>query len=296
MMRGSVDDVRTPERWEEIPVRANALRRRRRHQRWAVGGVAAAAAAVVVGLVVAPGPGGGQHVVTVNPTITAVPSVPTSAATPSTGTPLTAPQAGRPTSALPQGYLPLFPYASGSEVAAAESSGRVAAWHDDPGATAVAFAKYLGYADLSHVFSVRTATDGAHVSVGYSLSGGPSGVAAVVHLVRYGSGRTAPWEVVGTDDTAFTLSTPTYGMRVSGAFTVGGTITGVDESITVKVFRSGSGDPSVDSCCHPAGGQASPWRVPVTGRAPTGAVLIVAASTGGHVATVERFAVTGLRS
>ena len=44
----------------------------------------------------------------------------------------------------------------------------------------------------------------------------------------------------------------------------------------------------------PAGGQRAPWSVQVTFQNRTGTVLTVAAATGGHLAAVERFAVTGV--
>jgi hypothetical protein len=45
----------------------------------------------------------------------------------------------------------------------------------------------------------------------------------------------------------------------------------------------------------PAGGNGTPWSVPVSFTAPAGTVLTISVSTGGHVAAVERFAVTGVR-
>ena len=48
----------------------------------------------------------------------------------------------------------------------------------------------------------------AHVPVGIKLPNGTISTAAVIHLVLFGSGRFAPWEVVGTYDTTFTLARP----------------------------------------------------------------------------------------
>ena len=53
------------------------------------------------------------------------------------------------------------------------------------------------------------------MSVGFA---GPFGIinhAAVIHLVKYGTGWYVPWEVVGTDDTTLTLDHPAYGTSVS---------------------------------------------------------------------------------
>jgi hypothetical protein len=49
-------------------------------------------------------------------------------------------------------------------------------------------------------------------------------------------------------------------------------------------------------CCLPAGGSNTPWSATVSFTASPGAVLTIAASTGGHMATVERFTVTGVRT
>ena len=48
-------------------------------------------------------------------------------------------------------------------------------------------------------------------------------------------------------------------------------------------------------CCRAAGGARSPWSASVTFLATPGQVITIAAATGGHVAAVERFAVTGAR-
>jgi hypothetical protein len=48
-------------------------------------------------------------------------------------------------------------------------------------------------------------------------------------------------------------------------------------------------------CCVPAGGQRSSWSG-TTFTTPTDPGLIVSASTGGHVRSVERFTVIGARA
>jgi hypothetical protein len=48
-------------------------------------------------------------------------------------------------------------------------------------------------------------------------------------------------------------------------------------------------------CCHPAGGQASPWSFTVPFQATSGQVVTIVVHAGGHVTAVERFAVTGVR-
>ena len=200
---------------------------------------------------------------------------------------------------LPAGYLPLFPFASLAEVRAWQASyesGGHQPWHRSPDLTATAFAAFLGYTDVTQVTSSTVSGGDAHVAVGIKLPDGRSSTAAVIHLVPFGSGRYAPWEVVGTDDTTFTLDHPAYGSMVSSPVRAGGTITGVDESIRVTVHTLSAQGPVGAYCCRAAGGTRSPWSASVTFRAAPGEVITIAAATGGHVAAVERFAVTGVRA
>jgi hypothetical protein len=147
------------------------------------------------------------------------------------------------------------------------------------------------------VVSHREDAKGAHVSVGYTVPQTTrSATAAVVHLIRYGAGDVVPWEVVGTDDTDFTLDVPGYGATVTSPLSVGGQISGVDESIRVVVQQLHSNGDLGTSCCVPAGGTDARWSAQVSFARPTDRVLIVAASTGGHVATLERFTVTGVHA
>jgi hypothetical protein len=134
------------------------------------------------------------------------------------------------------------------------------------------------------------------VAVGFDNPSGQPFTAAVIHLVRFDAGPDGPWEVVGTDDTNMSTTIPAYGSVVSSPVTVGGIITGVDESISVEVLQPSSASPLGRSCCLPAGGNASPWRVTVSFQGATDPVLTIAAATGGHLQTVERFTVTAVRT
>ena len=195
-------------------------------------------------------------------------------------------------------YVPLWPFASIAEAEQWQhetAAGGHQSWRLDAGQVAVAFARqYLSFTEINRVVGRTATANDAHVSVGYTV-GGTSGTAAVIHLVRIGSGTDRPWEVVGTDDTTtFSLTQPRYGSTVAGIITVGGHIAGVDESIRVTARQL----PGVvgSYCCLPAGASA-PWsvRLQLTRTQPGRPVMIVA-STGGHVAAVERFTVTGVRS
>jgi hypothetical protein len=195
--------------------------------------------------------------------------------------------------------MPLFPFSDATAVSTWQESYRTGGhqpWHLDPGSTALAFAAYLGYQNVDKVISVATDAAGAHVSVGFT-TGGPvsaTSTAAVVHLVRWGTGTNLPWEVVGTDDSTFSLTEPAYASLVRSPITAGGSISGADESIKLEVLSLASTTPVGGFCCVAAGGTNRAWAATVSSTAPPGAVVTIAASTGGHLATVERFTVTGV--
>jgi hypothetical protein len=219
---------------------------------------------------------------------------PTSTTAPETSTTSAAP--GDPST---HGNQPLWPFRTAQEASdwqASYRSGGHQPWHLSPSESALSFTRgYLGYTEVDLVTATRTDTAGAHVSVGYLTPNNDKHTAAVIHLFRWGSGSDAPWEVAGTDDTDFTLTQPGYGAVAHSPLTVGGRITGVDESIKVFVRQPSSSSPVGTSCCQPAGGDRSPWSATVSFTGATDPVLTIAASTGGHLKGVERFTVTGVR-
>jgi hypothetical protein len=191
----------------------------------------------------------------------------------------------------------LYPFHSLAEVQQWQAGYRTGGhqpWHLDAGQTALSFAAWLGYDNVNTVITTTTTATGAHVSVGFRPTSGSSVTSAIVHLLRWGSGSDIPWEVVGTDDTTFSLSIPPYGAMVASTLSVGGMITGVDENIKIQIRDLWASSPVGLYCCLPSGGTDTPWRVPVSFDAASGTVLTIAAQTGGHVSTVERFAVTGV--
>ncbi|MEV1173224.1 hypothetical protein [Nonomuraea sp. NPDC049784] len=259
---------------------------------------------VVLGLAAAGCGEAGAWRATTSATASPVPTSASTSATVSPPEPTASPAgstgASRPSDGLVAGrYQPLWPFSDPDEVAAWRRAylkdGR-GSWHLDARRTALAFARdYLGFTEIDRV--AKTVEQGAHarVHVGYRGEEGPRPlVAAVVHLVRYGSGGDAPWEVVGTDDTTLSLTRPGYGAAVRSPLTVGGRISGVDESIRVQVRQPGSPAPVGETCCVSAGGSDSPWSARVSFAAEPGRTLTIVASTGGHLAAVERFAVTGV--
>jgi hypothetical protein len=171
-------------------------------------------------------------------------------------------------------------------------------WHAGAEATAQFFTmNYLGFSEIDQIVDSDVRETEAWVHVGYEAEPGVLSTAAVIHLVRFGPSPDAPWEVVGTTDDVLTLDTPRYGSDLSSSLVVGGTITGVDESIQVDVRQISSPEPLGTWCCVPIGGERAWWEtppVPIAGA--TDPAVTVVAWSGGHVQDVEVFAITGLRN
>lgn len=225
-----------------------------------------------------------------DPTVTTAPGTPSATAS--------APGSSSPLPGFSD-LQPLWPFTTLDQAREWERefrSGGHQPWHLDPEQTALSFTRhYLGFEEVDRVTS--RSVDGREARIGVGLSGTEStGTAAVVHLVRFGTGPDAPWEVVGTDDTTFSMTAPAYGSVARSPMTVGGRITGVDESVRVDVRQPSSRDLLGSSCCMSAGGNSRPWRSSVSFTGAVDPVLTVVASTGGHIAEVERFTVTAVRT
>jgi hypothetical protein len=210
--------------------------------------------------------------------------------------------AGPPTAAQDVSFhhQPLWPFADSAQVSTWLDTYRAGGnqpWHLDADATALGFSRdYLGFGEIDRVTTRTTSGDEAWIGVGFALPDNRDSTAAVLHLARFGTGADAPWEVVGTRDDTLVVDTPAYGSVVTSPATVGGTITGVDESLRLQIHEIGAKDLAGESCCRPAGGERSRWSVAVNFTATTGSALTVVVSTGGHVADVERFAITAVRA
>jgi len=249
------------------------------------------------------GPGTG----TASPT-TSPPNTQASTPAPTTVSPTPAPGADNaacyfadacPTGSLSSFYEPLWPfdsYAQARQWQKIDGPDGHQPWHSDAAATALFFTEnYLGFTDITLVTTTQVGADQAHVGVGYRDPSGSKRTSAVLHLIRYEKtlGETdAGWEVVGSDDTSFSLEQPAYDSVVSSPMTVGGHITGTDENISVAVRTS---DGAVDRITpFPAGGDNAPWSatVPFSEHG----VLTIVASTGGHLIQHERFAIQGVHT
>ena len=190
----------------------------------------------------------------------------------------------------------------------ASEAGGSAAWHVDAVETALAFTTgYLGLTEVDQVVDAAVEPASAEVTIGYRGESDRPAAAGVLRLVRLGTGQDAPWEVIGTKDDSLTITEPGYGATVSTPLRVGGRISGVDESIRVRVHAPAQEVPVGEACCVAAGGEDRPWSTTVSLTLPstepsteprsgsTAETLTVVATTGGHIADVERFAVTGVR-
>ena len=205
---------------------------------------------------------------------------------------------------MPAGYLfyePLWPfpnYAQARQWETVDGPAGHQPWHADASSTALSFVNgYLGFSDIDVVTSTSADTNEAHIGVGYADPNGKKHTAAVLHLVRYSQtlGNThAGWEVVGSDDTDFSLEQPAYGSQVSSPMTVGGHITGVDENIVVDVKDASGSVLTGTPAGVPAGGQNSPWHASVSFDG--SGVLTIVAFTGGHLQQHERFAIQGVHT
>jgi len=281
-----------------------AARRRRRAALVGAGVAALMAAAVAIPLV----HDDGDRTVTTAPGTTASDPPTTSSAPPDPSTtppstttpPETAPAEGGEDTPAALRQAPLWPFRTAAEVDEWQASYRTDGhepWHLDAEQTALAFTTgYLGFAEIDRVLRSDIGATDAHVVVGYAQpDNGELSAAANVHLLRWGTGDDAPWEVVGTADDTLTLDTPGYGSTVASPLTVGGEITGVDESLHVRVLQPSSPAPLGETCCVPAGGENARWSVTVPFSGATDPALTVVVATGGHVQNVEQFAITAVR-
>lgn len=192
---------------------------------------------------------------------------------------------------------PLWPFRSLAEADAwlATAGEGHSPWHADAAATALNFTNgFLGFTEIDGVTSTDVRADEAWIGVGHPTEGGRVATAAVIHLVRFGPSPDAPWEVVGTRDSTLTLDLPRYGSAAPSPLTVGGTISGVDESLRVEIRQASTPAPLGATCCLPAGGDAVPWETTVAFDGATDPAIVVVVSTGGHVQDVERFAITAV--
>jgi hypothetical protein len=198
------------------------------------------------------------------------------------------------------GYQPLWPFATLADAQAWQASNRSGGhqpWHADAGETALAFTRgYLGFTEIDRVMSSRFDADGADIGVGDLLPENHPLTAAVLHLVRFGNDPDSPWEVVGSDDTTFSLETPAYGAVVTSPVTVGGHISTPEPRIHLWV-RQVSSEAALGTDLTGAEAKLNaPWSGTVSFTGATEDVLTIVASEGGMAQGVERFAIQAART
>jgi hypothetical protein len=198
-------------------------------------------------------------------------------------------------------YLPLWPFGSVEDAAswqAQAGAGGHQPWRLDAAATALSFTTgFLGFHDIDRVVGVSYSGDEAWVKVGHHSESGRDITAAEVHLARIGTGTNRPWEVVGTRDSTLSLTSPRYGTTVTSPVTMGGRITGVDESLHLQVRSLTTSGVLGEMSGVPGGGENAPWSGRVSFSAPARTVLTLVVSTGGHAGPgIERFAIMGVRA
>ncbi|WP_245663372.1 Gmad2 immunoglobulin-like domain-containing protein [Nocardia inohanensis] len=193
-------------------------------------------------------------------------------------------------------FQPLWPFADAAAAAEWQRSYRDGGhqpWHLEPAATASSFTTgYLGYTGVDQVLQTTVRGDEAWVTVGFANPNAVPVPAAMLHLAKLGNGDDAPWEVVGTEDRTLSLTSPGYGARITSPVTIAGRITGVDESLHLRILQLNATRPVGETSGVPAGGQDSAWSATVPFTAACPGALTIAVATGGHLQEVERFALT----
>ena len=209
---------------------------------------------------------------------------------------------GRAVSSSPAGshvlgrYQPLWPFGGEREAANWQRRYRVSGlqpWRLSADQTALAFDRYLGFDRVDRVVGRTVGVGEARIAMGT----GSGTAAAIIHLVRLGTGPDAPWEVVGTDDRGLTVTVPAYGAAVASPVTVSGRVAGAVERVRVQVRQRSAAAPIGASCCVAAGADHARWSATVSFRGAIDPVLTVVASTGGgRTGQPQRFAVTAVRA
>jgi len=229
-------------------------------------------------------PSTGPTTSTTHPTIRQSPTTPTTITTSPTPEPAS--------------YLFLWPFHGRDDAAAWQQSYRSGGhqpWHLDGGLTALSFTRdYLGYTNVDKVIGIAPIGPLDLVTVGFDNPAKAPVRSAILDLVRIGDGNDAPWEVVSTGDTTLSVQSPAYGATVRSPVTISGRITGVDESLRIQVRQLGRQEPVGSVGGIPAGGQHAPWTATVPFDESEHGVFTIAVATGGHIAAVERFAITAV--
>lgn len=246
---------------------------RRARARWLRPAIAVGAAAVVAGAAV------GIAALTGNDhgkqSIDVATAPPTSASV--------APTTPAPSLAFPDGVV--WPFGSAAEAKTWQeqyAANGAQPWHLDAVETATSFVNgYLGMTQLDRVTAKQVGNDTADVSLGRQLPSESHALmtATTVHLVRWGTGKDAPWLVTGASEQYLKVQAPPAGDLVTSPVTVTGPGFGVDEMLTVTLRSLHA--PAALGQGHTGFGNGGPWSVSVrfsTAPDATGALVAWTAS------------------
>lgn len=229
LLRGEADLLGPPSADGLDAIRSGIARRRTR-RRVALSTSAVGLAGLLAGTIALTGGTGTSSLEPLPPATQAPSEGPTSSPTP-TPSPVTPDPDGSTTS---QPGTPFFPFTSDAQAADWAEAPGARTWADDP----VAVAQHL-LDDLLDLDGVRATRDTClcEGQARVDVQAGDATVARVT-LALLGTSATRPWVVLSVDSDAsggLSVSSPKAGTEVSSPLTVTGTVTGVDESVQVRL-------------------------------------------------------------
>jgi hypothetical protein len=178
----------------------------------------------------------------------------------------------------------VWPFTSLAQAQAWQKSGTGSeAWHLDPRQTALRFLRYLQAPEVDTAITNEAETTsvgaGRKVTLGRKMADGTLRAVTVVHLVRLGTGSTAPYAVTRAAG-AYTLkiSSPGIAAPVRSPLTVTGTIDGVHQSIRVEL-RTPAGATPISAPAAGPGSATTGWSTAVSFAARAGGVATLVART-----------------
>jgi hypothetical protein len=164
------------------------------------------------------------------------------------GHPASPPVVSQTGTAFTGDVTPVWPFDNAAQVASWQqgyAADGLAPWHLDPVYTATAFVtRGIGFSG-QNVVAVRDTATGhrsGDVTLGTrTTASGRTVVFGTAHLIRWGNGADAPWEVTGIDSTGARIDSPSRDSSVSSPLTVRYTLDGgAEENVTVSVHDGDS--------------------------------------------------------
>lgn len=218
-----------------------------------------------------------RHVATQPPAPSTAPSPASTSPTPAPG------RSGGPVSVTSTAYT-IWPFTSLAEAQAWQLAGGSQPWHLDPKQTALLFVNGFLQAPEVDVVMVSTAETtsvgvGRKVTLGRKMADGKLREVTVVHLVRLGSGSTAPYAVTRAAGTyTLKISSPGIAAPVRSPLRVRGTIDGVHQSVRVEL-RAPSRTAPISAPAAGPGSATTGWQTTVSFAAPASGVGTLVART-----------------